>query len=58
MTPGELLVLAFLAFNPRPVCTIAFPQGVVTDGTVCPPRDISTDSRLANGLPCIRIYKA
>lgn len=48
MTLGELLVLSFLAFNPRPVCTERYPQGFVVDKPSCPPGNLGNDSGLYN----------
>lgn len=58
MTLGELLVLSFLAFNPRPVCTERYPQGTVTDEPSCPAGALGNDSGIVNGYPCIRRFRA
>ncbi len=58
MTLGEVLVLSFLAFNHRPICTERYPQGVVADGPSCPKNDLGNDSGLIEGVPCVRRFKA
>lgn len=58
MTLGELLVLSFLALHPRPVCTAAYPQGIVTDEISCPRNDISNVGGFFDGMPCIRRFRA
>jgi hypothetical protein len=62
MTLGELLVLAFLEFHPLPVCTFAYPHGVVTHETSCPAKDLGNDAGLFNdgkGLKrCTRRFTA
>lgn len=62
MTPAELLVLAFLAFNPLPVCTFAFPHGDVLVGKSCPPGNMWNDFELFHDgkatQRCVRRFKA
>jgi hypothetical protein len=58
MTLGELLVLSFLAFQPRPVCTVEYPHGVVTGGMSCPAGALGNDSGIFDGVPCIRRFRA
>jgi hypothetical protein len=60
LTPAALLVLAFLEFHPRPVCTFAFPRGVVTRGTTCPRHNMLNNyeifDTLSGLLPCVRRF--
>jgi hypothetical protein len=60
MTPAALLVLAFLDLHPRPVCTPAFPRGVVTRGTTCPDHNMLNNFGLygtfSEMLPCVRRF--
>ncbi len=61
MTPAEILVLSFLAFYPPPVCTFAFPQGIVTGGTSCPRGNMLNDYGVYGTLSglrrCVRRFK-
>lgn len=61
LTPAALLVLAFLEFFPRPVCTFALPQGVVIGGLSCPRGDLGNDSGFfhdGRGLQrCVRRFR-
>jgi hypothetical protein len=60
LTPAALLVLAFLEFFPRPVCTFDHVQ-VALQAPDCPRHDITTDSgliRTERGLMrCARRFK-
>jgi hypothetical protein len=65
LTPAALLVLAFLEFNPFPVCTFVHPQGMATDDArrelPCPPYDMGNVSGFFHdgmGLKkCVRRFK-
>jgi hypothetical protein len=56
VTIGELLVLAFLEFHPLPVCTFAYPHGVVTHETSCPSKDLGNDSGISDQKRCVRRF--
>jgi hypothetical protein len=61
MSQAALLVLAFLEFNPLPVCTPAMPHGeAVRDAlgeTSCPSQDMGNDSGIVDQKHCVRRFK-